>query len=334
MSACFQKCRLCLKLGEFCSIFDQDESVKLSEMVMSFANVQIHEGDGLSDRVCTSCIENLSTAYLFKQQCERIDYLLRKSPDVNIKSPPNANYDDFFNQEFHIHTELNDLKDDNEDNGFINTSSDQPLTKHHEISDETDDSDVDSIKCVGCSQSYSTKGMHTCKTTCTIEQNDLQRSCSDETLIANDCTQNMSSTPVTPTSPRSSFVNVSCVLCTKKYDQYDDYVIHINECTMNVKLQHFVCPICHEMYTEKLLYLKHLRITHFINNSPKTSITDNGEDCVDFPIYSKAKPKSARRQIGWSVEDIYQEIDFKPAEQKSTPTSSPLKNFFSKLGNE
>jgi hypothetical protein len=41
---------------------------------------QISEGDGFSDRVCTSCIENLSTAYLFKQQCERIDTLLRKCP--------------------------------------------------------------------------------------------------------------------------------------------------------------------------------------------------------------------------------------------------------------
>lgn len=37
----FHKCRLCLKLGEFCSIFEQDESIKLSEMVMSFANIQV-----------------------------------------------------------------------------------------------------------------------------------------------------------------------------------------------------------------------------------------------------------------------------------------------------
>lgn len=42
--------------------------------------IQIYDGDGLPDRVCSSCIENLSTAYLFKLQCERINNMLRKSP--------------------------------------------------------------------------------------------------------------------------------------------------------------------------------------------------------------------------------------------------------------
>lgn len=46
---------------------------------------QIHEGDGLSDRVCTTCVENLSTAYLFKLQCERTNTLLHKYPGRYLK---------------------------------------------------------------------------------------------------------------------------------------------------------------------------------------------------------------------------------------------------------
>lgn len=41
MDKCFHKCRLCLKLGDFCSIFEQDDAVKLSEMVMSFSNIKV-----------------------------------------------------------------------------------------------------------------------------------------------------------------------------------------------------------------------------------------------------------------------------------------------------
>lgn len=41
MTKTFQKCRLCSKLGDFCSIFDDDGTMKLSDMVMAFADVQV-----------------------------------------------------------------------------------------------------------------------------------------------------------------------------------------------------------------------------------------------------------------------------------------------------
>lgn len=72
-------------------------------MVMSFANIQIFEGDGHSDRVCTTCIENLSTAYLFKLQCERINAMLQKPPEENLEKPGVFEYNDFLNKEFHMH---------------------------------------------------------------------------------------------------------------------------------------------------------------------------------------------------------------------------------------
>ncbi|KAJ0181215.1 hypothetical protein K1T71_003300 [Dendrolimus kikuchii] len=331
MSSSYQKCRLCLKLGDFCSIFEQDDSIKLSDMVMSFTTVRIYEGDGFSDRVCTSCIENLSTAYLFKQQCERIDQILRKCPETDLHKPAD-NYEDFFNKEFHMHAEFEESENDK--NEFANdVTQELYITAKQEISDETD-SDVDSVKCVGCSQSYSTVGYHTCRTTCTIENNPFQLSSSNETLVASDATHDTviskPKPPLPPITVKPVSVFVSCILCDNKYDAYDDYVVHLNRCTTNVKLHHYVCPVCHEMFTEKLFYLEHLKVTHF-----KEESEESGTDCVDYPIYAKvSKQKPVRRQIGWSVEDIYQEIECKKSEDKETPQSSPLKNFFSKLGNE
>ncbi|CAG9782982.1 unnamed protein product [Diatraea saccharalis] len=337
MDNVFHKCRLCLKLGDFCSIFEQDDSIKLSEMVMSFANIQICEGDGLSDRVCTSCIENLSTAYLFKLQCERIDALLRKCPDAQIDKPEVSGYDAFFNTEFHMHTVYGSVEGDNDQNTVKDANTESP-GNGLEVSDETD-SDIDSIKCAHCSQSYGHQGAHLCNVTCTIEHNNLQRSSSNETLVASDLpptplpppVENIK--PVLPLNVETETVYVSCVLCDNKYTEYDDYVIHINKCTTNVKLHHYVCPVCHEIYSGKLEYLEHLKEVHF---KIEEQLSD-GVDVVDSftAIYEKSrKPKSVRRQIGWSVEDIYQEIDCKRVEDKQTPTTSPIKSFFSKFGNE
>ncbi|CAH2237502.1 jg12834 [Pararge aegeria aegeria] len=296
---------------------------------------EIHEDDGLSDRVCTSCIENLSTAYLFKLQCERIDNLMRKFPDIQIDKPDDKrDYNDLYNQEFHMHTEY--IKEENDDNLVKSAQVERDraqLSPCFETSDETD-SDIDSIKCVYCNESYSNYGAHTCHVTCTIEHNQLQRSSSNETLVATDFTPTKISKPLSPIPDIPEYVNVSCVLCDQMFDQFDHYVTHLNKCTTNVKLHHFVCPVCHEMFTDKGSYLEHLKLLHFKTHNE--TLSDTGTDCVDFApmIVKTSKPKAVRRQIGWSIEDIYQEIECQKIEQKPTATSSPLKNFFSKLGNE
>ncbi|KAL4704814.1 hypothetical protein ACJJTC_001289 [Scirpophaga incertulas] len=327
----FHKCRLCLKLGDFCSIFEKDDTIKLSEMVMSFANIDIMEGDGFSDRVCTSCIENLSTAYLFKQQCERIDAMLRNNPDIQLHNSELNDYNNLFDKEFHVHQLFGTVEGENDQNSVKDGNNESP-GNCHEMSDETD-SDIDSIKCAHCSQSYGNQGPHMCNVTCTIEHNNLQRSSSNETLVATDIPPTPPPKSILQFNEKLDSVYVSCVLCDNKYDQYDDYVIHLNKCTTNVKLHHFVCPLCHDIFSTKLSYLGHLKQIHY---KMEEELSD-GVDVVDSftAIYEKSrKPKSVRRQIGWSIEDIYQEIDCKKIEEKQTPSSSPLKSFFNKLGNE
>lgn len=235
-----------------------------------------------------------------------------------------------YNKEFHVHSEY--VQEENNDNSVKASNMVSHLSTCYETSDETD-SDIDSVKCVYCNESYSNYGAHTCHVTCTIEHNEIQRSTSDETLVAaDDDTPTKTDLSSTITSI-PDYVHVSCVLCDEKYTNYDQYVIHLNKCTTNVKLHHFVCPVCHEMFSDKLKYLDHLKINHF---KLKESFEDPGIDCVDFApiIIKESKPKAVRRQIDWSIEDIYQEIECRKIDPKPTPTASPIKNFFSKLGNE
>lgn len=248
-----------------------------------------------------------------------------------------ADFDGLLQKDFFLHTEYESEQGDNDENAVkdANTES-KPESHHHDISDETD-SDIDSIKCVYCSEPHNAHGGHKCQVTCTIEHNQLQTSSSTETLVATDVP---SSQP--PPLPNNDMytpppVQVPCVLCDEKYSDNDLYVLHLNKCTANVKLHHYVCPICHEIFTQKLAYMQHVKVYHFIN-ADRSAPDSSYLDCVDSfgPLIEKtSKPKSVRRQIGWSVEDIYQEIECKSVEEKFvTPNSSPMKTFFSKLGNE
>ncbi|PZC77661.1 hypothetical protein B5X24_HaOG203105 [Helicoverpa armigera] len=108
------KCRLCLKLGDFYSIFTVDNALQLAEMAMECARVKIYDGDGLPDKVCSECIQKLSSAYIFKQQCERADQELRRNyvppPGFSIRSasptPPNRQSSD---SAFSNHTDTSNL---------------------------------------------------------------------------------------------------------------------------------------------------------------------------------------------------------------------------------
>ncbi|XP_039745250.1 zinc finger protein 91-like [Pararge aegeria] len=101
------KCRLCLKLGDFYSIFTVDNNMQLAEMVMECARVKIYDGDGLPDKICSECIQKLSSAHIFKQQCERSDQELRRNyvppPGFSPTPPPNRQSSD---SAFSSHTEV------------------------------------------------------------------------------------------------------------------------------------------------------------------------------------------------------------------------------------
>ncbi|KAJ8921028.1 hypothetical protein NQ315_015824 [Exocentrus adspersus] len=76
-------CRTCLSEEESMrSIFSIDvaagETLRLFEMLMSCASVQVMENDGLPSHVCLQCVHYITRAFSFKQLCERSENTLRE----------------------------------------------------------------------------------------------------------------------------------------------------------------------------------------------------------------------------------------------------------------
>ncbi|KAB0798528.1 hypothetical protein PPYR_09521 [Photinus pyralis] len=76
-------CRVCLtEEGEFQSVFVADENsgvkIHLAEMIMAYTSLQITLGDGLPEHICIACANKVVHLYLFKQQCEESDAVLRE----------------------------------------------------------------------------------------------------------------------------------------------------------------------------------------------------------------------------------------------------------------
>ncbi|KAL1491665.1 hypothetical protein ABEB36_012227 [Hypothenemus hampei] len=78
-------CRICLtEIGEFQTLFTSvklegsQSTMHLSEMICSFAHIQITVGDGLPEQVCNSCAKDTLRMYIFKLRCEASDKILRK----------------------------------------------------------------------------------------------------------------------------------------------------------------------------------------------------------------------------------------------------------------
>ncbi|GBP80840.1 DNA topoisomerase 2-binding protein 1 [Eumeta japonica] len=239
-------------------------------MVMSFTNIQVFEGDGLTDRVCNSCIEKLSSAYLFKIQVEKIDCFLREdfvtsNDREGLQKTSTFDYNALINKDIHIHTGYGRIIERDDQNSLKDGNVESKLSDSQSSSDETD-TDVASIKCTYCDHSYNSTGVHRCNVTCVVETHSPG---SEGTLVAEGMGEDI---------------------------VQNDFKTENHEIDINV-------------------------------------------DTVDghMPLNDVRTHKNVRRKIGWSNENIYQEIVFKNPPKKKvvqTPTSSPFKAMFARLGNE
>ncbi|XP_012552847.2 zinc finger protein 729 [Bombyx mori] len=144
------KCRLCLKLGDFYSIFTMDNAVQLAEMVMECARIKVYEGDGLPDKICSECIQKLSSAYIFKQQCERADQELRRNyvppPGFSVSPAPTSRQSN--DSAISTQTDSSNVK---------NSASDGKLTNVQRSRKRSIDSDNTSTSSVPKSQTGNSK---------------------------------------------------------------------------------------------------------------------------------------------------------------------------------
>ncbi|KPJ06969.1 Zinc finger protein Xfin [Papilio machaon] len=82
-------CRICLKGGLLSSIFVDNYSVPLREMIEYCSNVKICDNDGLPEQICSNCVYKLGVAYHFKHLCESSDIRLREYHGMQTVSRTN-----------------------------------------------------------------------------------------------------------------------------------------------------------------------------------------------------------------------------------------------------
>uniref|UniRef100_A0A6P7G3Y1 Zinc finger protein 260-like n=1 Tax=Diabrotica virgifera virgifera TaxID=50390 RepID=A0A6P7G3Y1_DIAVI len=57
----------------------------VANMLMSCSAIQVIQGDGLPNQICTQCLQSVNRAYTFKQLCEKSDMALRSYLSINLQ---------------------------------------------------------------------------------------------------------------------------------------------------------------------------------------------------------------------------------------------------------
>ncbi|RVE44067.1 hypothetical protein evm_011304 [Chilo suppressalis] len=89
-------CRVCLETGDMVSLFDWDENnEQLGDKYTFCCGVEISKNDSLPTLICLSCVDRLTYAYKFKQQCLTSNETLKECLEEFVKtsaavSTPNA----------------------------------------------------------------------------------------------------------------------------------------------------------------------------------------------------------------------------------------------------
>lgn len=82
-------CRVCLSTAKkkSMSLFEKYKDYLIFDYINAITNVQIRQHDGLPDKICRTCLQELDTAIHFKQRCESSNVLLQSSNFVNNPMP-------------------------------------------------------------------------------------------------------------------------------------------------------------------------------------------------------------------------------------------------------
>ncbi|XP_013185162.2 zinc finger and BTB domain-containing protein 24 isoform X2 [Amyelois transitella] len=80
-------CRVCLETGDMVSLFDWDENnEQLSDKYTYCCGVEVYKDDTLPKLICLNCVDRLTYAYKFKQQCLSSNETLKQCLEEFLKS--------------------------------------------------------------------------------------------------------------------------------------------------------------------------------------------------------------------------------------------------------
>ncbi|KAM3959851.1 uncharacterized protein ACR2FA_006135 [Aphomia sociella] len=80
-------CRVCLETGDMVSLFDWDENnEQLGDKYTYCCGIEVSKNDSLPTLICLNCVDRLTFAYQFKQQCISSNDTLKECLEEFIKS--------------------------------------------------------------------------------------------------------------------------------------------------------------------------------------------------------------------------------------------------------
>ncbi|CAK1541006.1 unnamed protein product [Leptosia nina] len=80
-------CRVCLETGDMVSLFDWDENNdQLSDKYTACCGVEVTKNDTLPTLICLNCVDRLTFAYQFKQQCLSSNETLKECLEEFLKT--------------------------------------------------------------------------------------------------------------------------------------------------------------------------------------------------------------------------------------------------------
>lgn len=262
-------CRTCLsEENNMRSVFSIDESngeaLKLHEMLMSCASVQVMEDDGLPDQVCIQCTHHIIRSFSFKQLCERSESTLRQ-----ILGQPSQSYMELKPYQQNLDLDISDQKDDLEpkfesvdvDISKIGSDSDgsdnlneetrltnnQTLIKRKKVKDDTKQK---LYPCEECTQCFTTamdlkfhRRTHPKKSTKHICKICQQGFASASTLCRH-------------MKVHDGAKRHLCNECGKGFTRSDDLTRHLR---IHTGEKPFPCKLCGKSFSQSFRLLEHMR---------------------------------------------------------------------------
>ncbi|CAH1112096.1 unnamed protein product [Psylliodes chrysocephalus] len=221
-------------------------------MLMSCASIQVIQGDGLPNQICTQCLQNVNRSYTFKQLCEKSDMELRNYLNISLQtiSLPTDNI-------------MNEVKSD-----LFNTS--EVLQQSSLFQDIFNDATTHSFVETFTNQNTSTDLAETMQSLQTIAEQCLPDSWeSDANIVpcnSNEATDNFNLGPI-----------YKCQFCENIFKDEWSLSDHIKNHTVQNK---FFCNICDKICDDSNELNKHILEHTFVNdkshlNHPHTKVSKN-----------------------------------------------------------
>ncbi|KAK9693553.1 Zinc finger, C2H2 type [Popillia japonica] len=253
-------CRICLvEKSGLKPIFN----ACVPNMIMSLAAVQVIQGDGLPNQICTQCLQIVNRSFTFKQQCEKSDNVLRQ-------------YLDSLNMHISLDNSQSIISDVKNDTLFVSNEVLQQSSIFNDIfNDEQTHSLVDSFTVQNADLAETMQSLRTIAEQCLPETWD-----NEQNLInAHENSENNS-------CPQFTLDQLyKCQFCEESFKDEWSLGVHIKIHTGQAK---YYCGICGKECNTPAALNKHIAVHGVERNDKRKNVCNLcGKECIDLKCLKK-----------------------------------------------